>query len=151
MSKLPTQSLSTDTRFIMEQSFSTHANTTKSARSPDWIPTPSGQPVARNQKAMHDAATTSLCKTAWRLVQFVVDPMREKLPVDRDDLPIESRTTCKRLAVSMYRPTAGEKIIAEAPRARAYIDRGSKVFGKMDARYKTAPNSKTREFQVERK
>ena len=68
-----------------------------------------------------------------------------------DDLPIESLTTLRRSPVSIYLPTRGEKTIAEPPRANAYTDIGSKVLGKMDARYKIAPNSKTREFHVDKK
>jgi hypothetical protein len=51
----------------------------------------------------------------------------------------------------MYHPTAGAKAIAEMPRTRAYTDIGINVPGKIVARYSTAPNSKTREFQVDKK
>ena len=69
----------------------------------------------------------------------------------RTDTPIETLTTCNRLPESMYCPTKGAKMIAESPRANAYADIGSRVPGKMLAKYMTAPNSKTRAFHVERK
>ena len=68
-----TQSLSTDTRFITEQSFSTHASTPRRTRSPDLEAYVSGHPVARNQKATQDAATTSRCKTTERIRQLLAD------------------------------------------------------------------------------
>jgi hypothetical protein len=49
----------------------------------------------------------------------------------------------------MYCPTAGEKSIAAAPRVRAYTDMGSNVFGKIEARYRRAPNSEAREFHID--
>jgi len=42
-------------------------------------------------------------------------------------------------------------MIAEIPRVKAYMDMGSKVPGKITAKYSTAPNSKILEFHVERK
>jgi hypothetical protein len=51
----------------------------------------------------------------------------------------------------MYRPTAGDSRIAAAERARAYAEVGRRVPGKRLATKRMAPNSKRREFQVERK
>jgi hypothetical protein len=51
----------------------------------------------------------------------------------------------------MYRPTAGERTIAETPLVKAYTDIGRSVPGKIEARKRTAPNSKARAFHVERK
>lgn len=68
-----------------------------------------------------------------------------------DTIPIDSRTTCRRLPVSIYCPTSDDSTIADAPRAMAYTDMGSRVPGKMAARYSTLPNSNTRELHVDRK
>lgn len=53
--------------------------------------------------------------------------------------------------MSIYHPTAGAKTIADNPRTSAYRDKGINVPGKTVARYRTAPNSKAREFHVDRK
>ena len=66
-------------------------------------------------------------------------------------MPIENLTTARRFPLSIYRPTAGDKKIAAAERTRAYKDGGKRVPGNIDAMNRTAPNSKTREFQVDRK
>lgn len=64
---------------------------------------------------------------------------------------MELRTTCKRSPRSVYRPTAGARRMADRPRVRAYTDNGSRVPEKMVARYSKSPNSKTREFHVDKK
>lgn len=68
-----------------------------------------------------------------------------------NDLPIEILITFNRSAISIYLPTNGARKIAEAPRIKAYIDIGKSVFAKIPARYKAAPNSKTREFHIDKK
>ena len=49
-------------------------------------------------------------------------------------IPIETRTTCSRLPVSIYCPTAGANTIVERLRTSAYKDMGTKVPGKIAAR-----------------
>ena len=66
-------------------------------------------------------------------------------------LQIDTLTTCHRLVLSIYEPTTGAKTKAERPRLKAYTDMGTNVPGKIVARYKTAPNSNTREFHVDQK
>jgi len=53
--------------------------------------------------------------------------------------------------LSIKDPTLGDKTIAAPFLQSAYTDMGSNVFGKMEARKSTEPNSKRREFHVERK
>jgi hypothetical protein len=92
-----TQSLSTATRFMMEDSFSTHARAERSPRSPNFSSGGIDHPITRNQNPRHDTATTDRCRTrtenkAYQLVDVLLD---------QDDLLIETRRTCKRFLVSI--------------------------------------------------
>jgi len=50
----------------------------------------------------------------------------------------------------MALPIAGPMTMAEADRMRAYIDKGRRVLGNMEARKSVLPNSNEREFQAEK-
>jgi hypothetical protein len=62
----PTQSRSTDTRFMIEQSFSTQAKVARSIKLVILTAFVIGHPVVRNQKIAHEAATTTRCRTAFQ-------------------------------------------------------------------------------------
>lgn len=67
------------------------------------------------------------------------------------DLPMDKRTTCNRFPASMYCPIADESSITDELRATAYTEIWRSVPGNIAARYSTLPNSKTREFHVDKK
>lgn len=129
-----TQSRSTDTKFITLDSFSTQAKATATAKSPPSIPFNaiiSGwapfRLSTRTKSTAQLAATAILCPTILIL------------------------TTDSRSPWSIQDPTLGERTIAAPFLHIAYTDMGRRVLGKMDARNRTEPNSKRREFHVERK
>lgn len=117
-----TQSLSTETKFMIAQSFSMQASTARITSAPDCNTLTQLHPVARNQKRAQEIATVNLCKTAnfisiWNYQQLLENP------------PIDSLTTLSLLLLSMKRPRAGDKTMADACRLSAYTDIGSKVPG----------------------
>jgi len=87
------------------------------------------------------------------VVVFLIPCILQEVLLEADvgNLPMENLTTWSRSLLSIARPIMGAKIMAETERTSAYIDNGNSVPVKMEARNSTAPNSKEREFHVERK
>lgn len=117
-----TQSLSTEIRFMIAQSFSMQASTARIASAPDCRALTQLHPVAKNQKRAQEVATVNLCRTANSIRISKIHQLVGHSPID-------SLTTLSLLLLSMNRPMTGDKTMADACRLNAYTDIGSKVPG----------------------
>lgn len=106
-----TQSFSTDTRFMIEASFSTHAKTVKAASNPTLQASEDSIPRASTKKMAQEAATAARWRTKHSSVSL--------WPVSTSHPHHTYQLTSAQLSIdSPYQCTARPRMIAESPMRR---------------------------------